>query len=149
MDNTSYPNPYIQQPYYQRPQPYIQNGAPYPQQPQQQMQVPPKVLDFVQGELAATIYPVAYGQEVTLLDMDNPTKVYRKSRDGNGVLSPLQKFNLVAEVETKPEPINMKEYVKIEDILDIVSEAVQNEVEKKLSQISFKPAPSSKKGSEE
>ena len=150
MENTSYANPYnAQQMIYQRPQPYMQTGAPYPQPQQPIQQAPPKLVDFVQGELAATIYPVAYGQEVTLLDMDNPNKVYRKSRDGNGVLSPLQKFNLIAEVETKPEPVNMKEYVKVDEILDIVEEVVQNELEKKLSNLSLKPAPSQKKGSEE
>lgn len=149
MENTSYANPYGQQMIYQRPQPYVQNGAPYPQQLNQPVNIPPRIVDFVQGELAATIYPVAYGQEVSLIDMDNPNRMYRKSRDGNGILSPLQKFNLVAEVETKSEPVDLKEYVKVDDILDIVSEAVQNEVEKRLSQISFKPAPSQKKGSEE
>ena len=142
MENTSYMNPY-----FPRQQSYVQNGMPYPQPNNQQINIPPKVVDFVQGELAATIYPVAYGQEVYFIDMDNTSRVYRKSRDNTGILSPLQKFNLVADVEVKQEPVDMKDYVKVDDILDIVSEIVQNEVEKRLSQISFKP--SSKKGSEE
>ena len=149
MDNTSYGNPYNQQMIYQRPQPYMQTGAPYPQPQQPIQQAPPKVVDFVQGELAATIYPVAYGQEVTLIDMDTPSKVYRKSRDNSGTLSPLQKFNLVPEVEIKQEPVNMKDYVKADEIIDLIEETVQNELEKRLSNLSLKPAPSQKKGSEE
>ena len=112
-------------------------------QPVPQMQYP-KVADYVQGELAATIYPVGYNQEVNLIDIDNPARLYRKSRDANGKLSPLQKFKLVPDDESKNDTPDMTGYVKSDEILDLITEtvenAVQKEVEKRLSEISFKPA---------
>lgn len=145
MENTSYMNPY----YMSQPQPrqiYNQVGNPGPQTIPQ---APPKFADFVQGDLGATIYPINYyGQQVYLIDADNEDIVYRKSRDANGKLSPLMKYRLVPIEENQKEEVNMNEYVKEKDILDIITEAVQNEVEKRLSQISFTPAPV-KKGSEE
>lgn len=156
MENTSYPNPYMQsQPipgYYQTPrQTYQQAGNPYPPQQMQQQIVPgpiPRIVDYVQGELAATIYPVLNGQEAMLIDIDIPNRVYKKSRSADGKLSPLQKFDLVLFEDKPAEQVDMKQYVKMEDVLDIISEAVQNEVEKKFSQISFNKT-SQKKGSEE
>lgn len=117
------------------------------QQPQQQQApiIPPKVVDYVQGELAATIYPVAYNQEVFLLDMENAKRAYGKSRDGNGKLTPLTKYEIVPIEDVKPSEVNLKDYVKVDDILDIVTDAVQSEVEKRLSEISFKPTASDNK----
>ena len=127
---------------------YQQNGYYQNSQQQQQVSTPvvaPRIVDYVQGELGATIYPVAYGQEAILLDMDDPNRLYRKSRDINGKVTPLEKCSIVPEEETKPAELNLKEYVKVDDILDIVSEAVQTEVEKRLSEISFKPTASESK----
>lgn len=111
--------------------------------PQQQL-VPPRIIDCVQGELAATIYPVAYGQEVILFDMDDPERIYKKSRDVNGKVSPLEKCRIVHDEDKKPSEVNLKDYVRVDDILDIVSDAVQNEVEKRLSEISFTAATENK-----
>lgn len=127
----------------QQPNNFYQNN-----QQNQQVTNPipaPRIIDYVQGELGATIYPVAYGQEAILLDMDDPNRLYRKSRDINGKVTPLEKCKIVQDEDTKSSEINLKEYVKVDDIFDIVSEAVQNEVEKKLSEISFKPTASENK----
>lgn len=118
---------------------YYQNGQQQPVQVNTPI-VPPKIVDYVQGELGATIYPVAYGQEVILLDMDDPNRVYRKSRDMSGKITPLEKCRIVVDEEKKASEINLKDYVKVDDIIDIVSDAVQTEVDKRLSEISFKPA---------
>lgn len=112
---------------------------------QQTPYIPPMLVDFVQGELAATIYPVAYGQTVVLLDMDDPDRVFRKSRDTNGKVTPLEKCRMVPEEDKTTSELDLKEYVKVDDILDIVSEAVSNEVEKQLSGMSFKPTASENK----
>ena len=124
-----YNNTPLQQPYY-RQQPQIQNC--------------PKICDFVQGDLGATIYQINFcNQEATLIDADDSEIVYRKSRDVNGKLSPVQKFKLVPIEERKQEEIDMSNYVKTDEILDIISdtvkEAVEKELNKKLSEISFKP----------
>ena len=124
------------------------NGTYYQQNNVQQQQapyVPPVVVDYVQGELAATIYPVAYGQKVILLDMDDPDRIFRKSRDASGKVTPLEKCRIIPEEDKVTSEINLKEYVKTDDILDIVADAVSAEVEKRLSEISFKPTASDNK----
>ena len=127
-----------------------QNSGYYQQNAQQQTQqqpayVSPILVDFVQGELAATIYPVAFGQKVILLDMDDPDRIFRKSRDANGKVTPLEKCRMVPDEEKVTSEINLKDYVKADDILDIVADAVSAEVEKRLSEISFKPTASDNK----
>ena len=123
---------------------YYSNNQQQVQAAPQQQVIPPKIIDWVQGELAATIYPVAYGQEVTLFDMDDPERVYKKSRDMTGKVSPLEKCRIIHEEDKKPSEVNLKDYVKVDDILDIVSDAVQNEVDKRLSEISFTAATENK-----
>ena len=127
-----------------------QNNAFYQQGTQQQTQqnvpyVPPILVDYVQGELAASIYPVAYNQKVILLDMDDPDRVYRKSRDGNGKVTPLEKCKIVPEENKQLFEVDLKEYVKEDDILELIADAVHTEVDKRLSEISFKPAASDNK----
>lgn len=144
-----YPQPTAQN-YQQSYVPQQQSGYYSQQNTQQQPQVtqvsiPPKVVDYVQGELAATIYPVAYNQEVFLLDMEDPKKAYGKSRDANGKLTPLIKYEIVPIEDVKPSEVNLKDYVKVDDIIDIVSDAVQSELDKRLSEISFKPTASDNK----
>ena len=85
--------PYNQfyQPYYQQPQQYYvpqnaYNAQISPQNnqvvnmstAQNQTPISPK-FDVVQGELAANMYHTENGQEVILMDMDNPY-VYKKRR---------------------------------------------------------------------
>lgn len=152
MDNNNigypyYPNSVNTNTYPQRSNTYIAtNPNVYPQQPPQPqpVQIPPRILDYVQGELGATIYPVAFNQEVVLIDMDDPSRMYKKSRDASGKLNPIEKFRIIPDEEKKQEEVNMSEYVKVDEILDIVAEAVQSEVQKRLSEISFKPASTDK-----
>lgn len=149
MENGNLGYPILQTNPYVYPQPRQTNqqqayAAPMPQQGYPAMPQP-KISEFVQGELGATIFPINYSnQEAYLIDTDNPDIVYKKSRDVNGKLTPLVKYRLVP-VEDKKEEIDMKEYVKSDELLDLVSELVQNEVEKKLSEISFKPSSDDKK----
>ena len=142
MEMTNIGNSFNQQPnqnFYtqQLPQRSLQMGNPYPQV------IPPKMADYVQGELAATIYPVGYNQEVTLIDVENTDMVYKRSRDNTGKLSPLQKFKLTPVEDKKSEEIDFKNFVKQDEILDLIAEtvenAVQKEVEKKLSELTLKP----------
>lgn len=94
------------------------------------------ILDRVQGEAAANIYPVQPGQEVILFDIDNPY-VYRKFRGLDNKLEQ-QRFRLVEDI-TEPEPVvspvNMDEYVKISDVAQMVADAV----DKKMSEYTLKP----------
>lgn len=151
MDNNmSYQQPQPVRGTYNIPQPVNQMPQPQPQQitmpnnMTSQMYFP-KICDFVQGDLGATIYQLNYfNQEATLIDIDDPLIAYRKSRDANGKLSPLKKYKLVPIEDKQPEQIDMSKYVKTDDIFDLITEAVsaavQKEVDKRLSEISFKPA---------
>ena len=111
-----------------------------------QAPISPK-FDVVQGALAADVYQVENGQEVILLDMDNPF-VYKKKRGIDGKLAPIEKYRLVQEdISEKPE-VNMEEFVKQSDIEMIVAKLVKSEVDKKLSEITLKPSTSKKKAEE-
>lgn len=94
------------------------------------------IIDRVQGEASADVYPVQAGQEVILFDMDNPY-VYRKARGLDNKLEQ-QRFRLVPD-EKKEEPtqevIDMSQYVKTDEITQIVSDAI----ERKMSEYTLKP----------
>lgn len=154
--NNGFPVNYPQFNYSQFQQPYQQIGqAPYMPQIQQQNQpinnmpiqnqnavLAPK-FDVVQGELAASMYPTENGQEVILMDMDNPF-AYHKKRNIDGKLEPMKKFRLVEVTEEKKPDIDLKEYVKQEEIESLIEKAVRNEVEKRLSDLTLKPSPKKK-----
>jgi hypothetical protein len=94
------------------------------------------IIDRVQGEASADVYPVQAGQEVILFDMDNPY-VYRKARGLDNKLEQ-QRFRLVPDEkkeEPKQEVIDMSQYVKTDEITQIVSDAI----ERKMSEYTLKP----------
>lgn len=110
-------NPYFQTPYYQQP--------------------PIQGIIWIQGRQAALAYPVGAGQSVILMDSDAPY-VYKKETDQNGRPMPMETFKLVKEDAAQVEPLHesdLKGYVKADEIEDIVRE----EVERRLSELSFKP----------
>lgn len=141
----------FQQSYYTPQVPYQPQTATQIQQPnnlpmQQQNAVTSPKFDVVQGELAASMYQTENGQEVILLDMDNPF-VYHKKRGLDGKLEPMKKFQLVEVTEEKKHEVDMKEYVKQEELESIIETIVRNEVDRKLSEITLKA--STKKKTEE
>ena len=100
------------------------------QQNQQRM-----IVDFVQGEASADVFPVNNGQRVFLFDIDNPY-VYKKERDMNGTLIK-SKFLLVEqkEEESAKEKVDLTEYVKADDVAQMIADAV----DKKMSEYTLKP----------
>lgn len=100
------------------------------QQNQQRM-----IVDFVQGEASADVFPVNNGQRVFLFDIDNPY-VYKKERDMNGTLIK-SKFLLVEQKEEEPakEKVDLTEYVKADDVAQMIADAV----DKKMSEYTLKP----------
>lgn len=136
------------QPNYQNP--YMFN-QPVPEVPQYRssMNYTPIVYDQVQGKVAASIYPLLTNQEARLFDVDQPYLYIKKNL--NGKIQPLQSFKLVEETESTKEQgsvadMDLSEYVKMDEFLDIVSDTVKTEVDKRLSEISFKPSKEVKKG---
>lgn len=146
----SYQSYYPQFPQQYTQQQYVPQGVYSPQIQQQQQQVvntpqmqnqsviSPK-FDVVQGELAANMYQTENGQEVILMDMDNPF-VYKKKRGLDGKLEPIEKYQLVKVDDTPKTQVDLKDFVRQEEIESIVEKLVKNEVEKKLSEITLKPS---------
>lgn len=102
--------------------------------------VPQIKLDTVSGKTAADVYNVKVGEEAVLIDIDNPC-IYKKTRGMDNKLT-CEVYDLVPHIEESAPvapKINLDEYVKQDAIDDIVSERVKEEVDKRLSEISFTP----------
>lgn len=142
MNNTiypTYPNYYnnFNQAYYPYQQTYQQNSA---VQPSPSVQ---RKLDFVQGRAAADVYQVDAGQEVILVDMDNPF-VYRKARGFDNKLEPMEVYDLTLHKDViEKEEIDLSAYVTSESLEEIISnqleQKIKEEVDRRLSEISFAP----------
>ena len=112
--------------YYPTDYPYV---MPQYQQAQQKT-----IVDRVQGEASANVYPVQPGQEVILLDIDNPY-VYRKERGLDNKLTQ-KRFRLIEdEVEPKESKVDLSGFVKAEDVAQMIADAV----DKKMSEYTLKP----------
>lgn len=113
---------------------YPGSQIPY-QQPVQS--VPNQILAWVQNEKEAIDYPLSTGQSIFLMNQ-NDNYLYAKTVDQLGKTTFIKK-RLVDETENADPKIDLTEYIKKEDIQDIILDIVQKEVEKRVSQISFKP----------
>lgn len=131
-----YPNNYYSSYPQQYPQP-IQ--MPQIQQPVQQTQN--QVLAWIKDEKEAIDFPLSAGQSIFLMSQSEPY-LYMKSVDQLGKPTFLKK-RLVDESDTK-DSINLKDYIRREEIEDLITDLIQREVEKRMSEISFKPTKSRK-----
>lgn len=136
-----YGYPYQQYPYpiypqYQ-PQPTNVNATPNTVPPSTN----PLILDTVSGKTAADIYNVDMGKQAILIDIDNPV-IYKKSRGMDNKLE-MEQYDLVLhkEEDKTVSKVDLNQYVKKEAIEEIVSDRVKEEVDRRLSEISFTPAP--------
>jgi len=121
----SYPN-YQQQ--YQQPIQPIQQPV---QQPQNQ------ILAWVQSEEEGVNFPLNAGQSIFLMNQKEPY-LYMKSVDQLGKSTFIKK-RLVDESDNQENRIDLKDYIKREELEDLITDRIQQEVEKKVSEISFKP----------
>ena len=126
--------------YYGNPDYYLQMQQQLQQQQAQLQQMQHQnqrtIIDFVQGEASADVFPVNNGQKVILFDIDNPF-LYQKERDMNGILNK-KKFRLVEEIAPEPidvEPVDFTKYVKIEDVDQMIADAI----DKKMAEYTLKP----------
>lgn len=128
------------------------NAGYFPQYPNQSAPVyntNTSGLTWVQGEAGAKSYPVAPGNRVALFDSENPV-VYVKEVDIYGKPLDIKIYDLVertAAVEQVPkEPkIDLSNYITREEMIDSITAAVSQEVEKAISELSLKPTSSKKK----
>lgn len=124
----------FQQPNYQQPtypQPNYQQTYQATTTPMTQTSIV-----WVTSEDYARQYPVAPNGTVYFMNENEPY-FYAKSADAMGKPT-FRKSRLVDESE-HTENVNLTEYIKREEIDNIISNAVQKEVERRISEISFKP----------
>ncbi len=105
------------------------------QQPIQTIQ-PQQILAWVQSEEEAVKYPLSAGQSIFLMNQ-NDSYLYMKSVDQLGKTTFMKK-RLVDE-DNSDNKIDMSEFIRREEIDELIDNKIQKEVEKRVSQISFKP----------
>jgi hypothetical protein len=95
-----------------------------------------QILAWVNGEKEAMDYPLSAGQSIFLMNQ-NDNYLYAKSVDQLGKTTFIKK-RLVDESDNKEPTVDMSEYIRREEIENLISERIQREVEKRVSEISFK-----------
>lgn len=134
--------------------PYVGTGY-NPYQPSNQFTAVPSPamantsLIWVQGEAGAKSYPVAPGNRVALFDSENPV-VYVKEVDVYGKPLEMEIYDLVKreprlEPKTTEPKLDLSNYITREEMIDSITAAVSQEVEKAISEISLKPTSKKKK----
>lgn len=133
MNYNQYPYNYL---YPQMPQ-MPQMQMPSYQQQQASSNVTQTPIVWVTSEDTVRNYPVAPGGSVLFMNENEPY-MYMKSADQLGK-STIIKKRLVDETDEKDSRIDLKDYIKKEEIENIIFDAVRSEVDKRMSEISFKP----------
>lgn len=138
----NYPNYYQNYPNYQQQyQQPIQPVQPIMQQPIAQ-QPTQQILAWVQSEDEGINYPLNAGQSIFLMNQKEPY-LYMKSVDQLGKSTFIKK-RLVDESDNQESKIDLSEYIRREEIENLISNKIQKEVEKKISELSFKPTKTKK-----
>lgn len=107
------------------------------QQPPQPMQVPNQILAWVKNEDEAVNFPLNIGQSIFLMSQREPF-LYSKSVDQLGKVTFVKK-RLVDEGGNE-ESEQLKDYIRREELENLISDRIREEIDKKMSEISFKPA---------
>ena len=140
--NSQMQQPMVQQPMMQQPQYSMQAmnnqmvQQPMVQQNRYQSYSPQmrRKFDTVQGEIAANVYPVDIGEEVILMDIDNPY-IYKKRRGFDGKLETEKNVVVRYEEEAHDEAPDLSGYIRREEVDMMVQNAVQNAVEQRMSEM--------------
>lgn len=133
MVNPNYPGYYLNYPNYQQ---QYQQPLQIPQ-PIQQPSITNQILAWVQSEEEATHYPLNANQSIFLMNQNSPY-LYAKSVDQLGKVTFIKK-RLVDESDSQENKVDLKDYIRREELEDLITDKIQKEVEKRVSQISFKP----------
>jgi hypothetical protein len=122
--------------YYQSYTGYQPYPQPVIQQPSQTIQN--QILVWVQSEEEATKFPLSTGQSIFLMNQ-NADYLYMKSVDQLGKTTFIKK-KLIDETERKANEneIDLSGYMRREDVENLINEVIQKEVEKRVSEMSFK-----------
>lgn len=125
-----------QYPYQNYPQ-YPSYQQPIQQNIQQPMQQPQQILAWVQSEEEAIKFPLNAGQSLFLMNQ-NDSYLYMKSVDQLGKTTFIKK-RLVDESDNQDNKVDLTDYIRREEIDALIDNKIQKEVERRVSQISFKP----------
>lgn len=126
-----YQYPYQNYPQYQSYQQPIQQNI------QQPIQQPQQILAWVQSEEEAVKFPLGAGQSLFLMNQ-NDNYLYMKSVDQLGKTTFIKK-RLVDESDNQEKKLDLTDYIRREEIDALIDNKIQKEVERRVSQISFKP----------
>jgi hypothetical protein len=137
----SYPQTYPSYSNYQYPQPTQMMQQQIPQVVQNQI-----LMVWVQNEEEASKYPLSAGQSVFLMNQ-NDDYLYMKSVDQLGKTTFVKK-RLVDETEHREKQIDLSCYIRKEELEPLIEDKIQKEVEKRVSEISFKPTKTRRKSNE-
>ena len=127
---------YQQYPSYYQNYPNYQQQMPQPIQPMPPQPIQNQILAWVQSEDDGVNFPLNAGQSIFLMNQREPY-LYMKSVDQLGKVTFVKK-RLVDEGGTD-DKVDLKEYIKREEIDNLISDRIREEVEKRVSEISFKP----------
>lgn len=120
---------------------YYQNYAGYQTYPQTVIQQPAQtiqnqILVWVQSEEEATKYPLSAGQSIFLMNQ-NENYLYMKSVDQLGKTTFIKK-RLEDESDNKDIDVDLSPYIRKEEVESIIKDIIQKEIEKRVSEMSFK-----------
>lgn len=132
---------------------YYQNYPNYPQQYPQPIQMPQiqqpvqqpqnQILAWVKDEEEGINFPLSAGQSIFLMNQNAPY-LYMKSVDQLGKSTFMKKRLIDESDHPENSNINLKDYVLRDEIEDLITDRIQREIEKKISEISFKPTKAKK-----
>ena len=130
----SYPN----YPQYQQPVQVAQQPAPT---------MPSQILEWVQNEDEAVKFPLTAGQSIFLMNQ-NDDYLYMKSVDQLGKTRFIKK-RLVDESDNQENKVDLSGFIRRDEIAALIIDIVQKEVEKRVSEISFKPTKTKRRSTSE
>ena len=136
----NYQQPYPQ--YYPTSYPQYQQQILPSSQPMQQQQNQ-VLFAWVQSEEEGTKFPLSAGQSIFLMNQ-NDDYLYMKSIDQLGKMTFIKK-RLIDETDDKEPKIDLSGYIRKDELETLICEKIQEEVERRVSEISFKPTKAKRK----
>ena len=130
-------------PQYYQNYPTIPYQQPIPVSPPVVQNMPNQILGWVQSEEEAIKYPLSAGQSIFLMNQ-NDDYMYMKSVDQLGKTTFIKK-RLVDESDNQEKGVDLSGYIRREELASMIVGIVQKEVEKRVSEISFKATKTKRK----
>ena len=137
MNYPQYPYYYPNYPTYPMNQQYVQPQVQPAPQPSTTQTISQPVLQWIKDKQEALDFPLSAGQSVFLMTQ-NEDYLFGKSCDQLGKTTMVTK-RLVDETDGQDAKVDLREYIRREEIEDLISDKIQREIERKMSEISFKP----------